>query len=381
MFEKAKMPLIKGFSAALFTFLILSYQNCAKPLNDIGMSSPASTSTSGTPSCSLTLSSANVAINSPLTVGYSYTPATDSIRIVVTTSNGANVSSTLYNGNGSTTLTNPTAGTYIVSGVVQNSSGVAEATCQQTYTVSTVYVPPEPPAPSVPTITLSGDKTSCTGSCTLNLTHNSATIGSSGHVFRIVKLNGSTTEDVVCKSVSGTATTPVSLTYAADPGLNSFVAYFVSTCSSPITNVQASATFNMTMNNSVTPPPPPPPSVTPTITLSTNLSVCTGSCTVSLTQNASNISNSGKVFSVYKIKSDGTTTNVSCISINGSTVSSLFFGYAASPGINTLNAYLVPTCTSSITGVTPSASTDVEVEPRIGSGGGGGTCGTDALCP
>jgi hypothetical protein len=245
MFQKIKMPLIKGLGVSLITFLLLSYQNCAKPLDDISLSS----SSLGTAACSLTLSTTSIVAGFPLKITYSYTPAADKIQIVV--SNDATGVSTqnLFSGNGSTTVTNSVAGAYTVSGIVQNSSGTTDGICQKKFTVKTVVaLPEEPSPPSVPTITLSGDKTTCTGSCTFNLTHNSSDIGGSGHVFRIVKLNGTTAKDIACKSVNGIVTTQVSLSYATDPGLNSFIAYFVSTCTSPTAGLQAAATLNMTVN-------------------------------------------------------------------------------------------------------------------------------------
>jgi hypothetical protein len=243
MFNKVKIPFIKAVSITTFSFLVLSYQNCAKPLDDIGLNN--SNSLAGI--CDFTLSGTSIVKGLPFSATYTYAPSTEKFHIIVMDPAGATVAENTFTQNGTLSLPTATLGNYIVSGSVLDNAGATLGTCQKSYLVKTVVAVPEPPAPPMPTITLSGSSTTCVGSCTVNLTHNATDLTSSGSVFRIVRVNGATTADVVCKTTSGSAVTAVSLSNANNPGLNSFMAYLVSTCTSPVSGTP-SATFNVSVS-------------------------------------------------------------------------------------------------------------------------------------
>lgn len=241
MLDKIKVPFIKGLSVTVFTLLILTYQNCAKPLDDIG----TNPSLSHLGSCNLTLSSVSVPVNTSINITYSFLPATDKLRIVVVNNDSGAFIENVYIKDGVTDVSNTVAGNYTVYGVVENGSGASSGNCQKDYVVTSGGTPPTPTTPS---ITLTGNTSSCTGTCTLQLTHNATNLVSNSKVFRIVKLNGSSTTDIVCKSTDGSATTPVALSYTAEPGLNTFAAYLVSTCATATAGLTTSATYNVTIN-------------------------------------------------------------------------------------------------------------------------------------
>lgn len=262
------MPLVSG---VLIFLIVLSYQNCAQPLDEIGTGSNTSTgggnggstgSTGGsgaiTPNCQIAPSSNSVILGQPLTVQYSFAPVEKRIKVSVYNNTTDTFSETIYTEGGILNFT----------------------------------------------------------------TTNSAAVGRYNIIGNVIDTNGAVLD----------------------------------VCYHDIDILPSSSSPN--------PTPPTPPAPEPTITLSTDKNICTGPCSVVLVQNVSNLAASGKAFRVFRIKSDGTEIGVSCLTTDGASAITVSFTYLSSPGINTLSAYLVPSCTSDITGVQPSASVEVDSQPR-----------------
>ena len=265
MFKTGKITSVLSFT--LFTFLILSYQNCAKPLEEIGSNSSLVITETG--SCEINVSKTHVTVSDTQNVTYSYYPASLRFRVVVVNNTSGASAENVYYQAGSIDLpynNENMVGSYTIYGIVENNQGLASGSCQQNYVVQTSGVNPDPdpdpdptPTPPTPSITLSGTPSSCVGSCNVNITHNASNIAGSGKVYRIVKQNGNNVSTVACKMTNGSAVSTVPVSYANEPGINNFYAYLVQTCSTTITGVNPSAIFSMTVSTSgggiIRPPP------------------------------------------------------------------------------------------------------------------------------
>lgn len=132
MFESVKKTLLTAIPVFLFTFLVLSFQNCAKPLDELSVNSSLAGG-----NCSITVPS-SVYLNVNLPIKYSYNPSNFKIRLVVTQDfSGASVQNT-YSQGGTLDVTYTTAGelgTYTVNGIVEDAMGVTAGTCLGSYVV------------------------------------------------------------------------------------------------------------------------------------------------------------------------------------------------------------------------------------------------------
>lgn len=146
MFTKAKKPILTSLTVMLFSFIVLFYQNCAKPLGEIGMNSSLSSSSA----CRISASPETLYVNEgALSVTYSFlNDISYKIRVVIVQNSTGAFTENVYTQNGTQTATYTAAeqvGEYTVHGVVEDAGGATVGRCQDTFSVVTRNAPPPPP--------------------------------------------------------------------------------------------------------------------------------------------------------------------------------------------------------------------------------------------
>ena len=147
MLAQAKKLILTSLTVLLFSFIVLFYQNCAKPLDEIGMNS--SLSSSG--ACNISASPKTAYINEgPLTLTYSFlNDISYKIRVIVVQNSTGAFTENLYTQGGTLSASYTAAeqaGQYTAHGVVEDAGGATVGRCQDTFSVITrAVVPPPPP--------------------------------------------------------------------------------------------------------------------------------------------------------------------------------------------------------------------------------------------
>ena len=146
MLAQAKKPILTSLSVMLFSFIVLFYQNCAKPLGEIGMNS--SLSSNGV--CDISTSTDSVYVNEgSISIAYSFlNDISYKIRVVVVQNSTGTFTENVYTQSGTQTATYTAAeqvGQYTVHGVVEDASGATVGRCQDTFNVATRSAEPPPP--------------------------------------------------------------------------------------------------------------------------------------------------------------------------------------------------------------------------------------------
>lgn len=196
----AKKPIVTAVSFVLFTLLLLSYQNCAKPLDEIGMNS----SMSGIGSCQISPSKAQVVLNENQAIAFTYSPASLKIRIVVMNNSSGVFSENVYSVSGVldvTYINSSQAGNYTVHGIVETEDGATAGTCTTTFQVKG---PPIIGGPNPPQTTTYAWSAGAWGACS------ATACGTSGTQIRAVscKLNDTNVmADSYCSSAGAKPTT------------------------------------------------------------------------------------------------------------------------------------------------------------------------------
>lgn len=136
MLVNAKKPILTALSVLLFSFVVLSYQNCAKPLDEIGLNS--SLSANGV--CDISASPKSVYVNeSSITVAYNFlNDITYKIRVVIVQNSTGAFTESIQTQGGTVSATYTTAaqlGSYTAHGIVEDASGATVGRCQDTFSV------------------------------------------------------------------------------------------------------------------------------------------------------------------------------------------------------------------------------------------------------
>lgn len=137
MLAQIKKPVMTALSVLLFSFVVLSYQNCAKPLDEIGMSSSLSSSST----CNISASPETIYLSGgPATISFSFVnDISYKIRVILMQNATGLFTESIHTQGGSVTASYANAdqtGTYTAHGIVEDASGATVGRCQDTYQVS-----------------------------------------------------------------------------------------------------------------------------------------------------------------------------------------------------------------------------------------------------
>lgn len=130
MFSKLVRPFASALIFAALSFVVIAYQNCAKPLEEIGMNSSLSSN------CTVSVSPKSATVGQTVNINYLYTTPGAIIKVVViNNTTGIASETTTHTGNGSRAFLALEAGSYTAYGAVE-AHGVSFRNCLDNFSVT-----------------------------------------------------------------------------------------------------------------------------------------------------------------------------------------------------------------------------------------------------